>query len=469
MPTHSRPVLAALGVVCSAACLLAAPSFAGDYNLYWGNFHSHSSLSDGAGPPADAYTYARDVAGIDILALSDHTHMTSASEWSYLGTQADTYTEDGVFVALRSQEFGILNDFGHLNIHDCDVKNPNATTNLPATYNFIIQNNGIGAFNHPNPSYGTWFDNLAFDPAYVDAMYGMEIINGFYSGDYTDTWIMALNNGWKLGAFGNQDNHEANWGNQQNTNDGNRIYLTGVYATELTKAGVHEALRARRFFATEQRPEGDLLTLEFSVAGNPMGSTITTGPVVIFQTKTESLNQTTLCNRIELWKDGVLFDTYVAVGTSLTHQFVDSDLQVGESHYYFIRGRQTDGDLAWSSPIWITVEEEPAGIDPVEPSETRVQLLQNKPNPFSPQTDIRFVLPARSSGESYRVQLVVLDSAGRRVRDLGTRTLNAGEQAWTWDGRTDDGTPAASGVYHYRVSGSGIEDANGRMVLLSNR
>ena len=448
---------------------LGSPALAGDYNLYWGNFHAHSSLSDGAGPPADAFTYARDVAGIDILALSDHTHMTSASEWSYLGTQAATFTEDGSFVALRSQEFGILNDFGHLTIQGCDVKNPNPTTDLPATYNFILQNNAIGAFNHPNPIYGTWFDNLAYNPAWQDAMYGMEIVNGYYSGDYEGVWIQALNLGWKLGAFGNQDNHEANWGNQQNSNDGNRIYLTGVYATELTTAGVLEALRSRRFFAMEQRPEGDKIQLEFSIAGNPMGSTITTGQSILLDATITSLNGITLCNRLELWRDGVVIATHVEIGTTISYQFADAGLGVGEEHYYFVKGRQTDGDLVWSSPIWVTVEEQPASVDPSVPSVSRVQLLQNRPNPFAPETDIRFVLPARASGERYEVQLIVLDSAGRKIRDLGRRSLPAGEHAWSWNGRTDAGTQAPSGVYHYRISGAGFEAADGRMVLLTQR
>lgn len=464
MPTRIRSGLLAAAIACTAISTASG----GDYGLYWGNFHSHSTLSDGSGPPAEAFAYARDVAGIDILSLSDHTHMLSASEWSFLGTEADAFTEDGVFVALRSQEFGILNDFGHLNIHGCDVKNPNATTNLPATYNFIIQNGGIGAFNHPNPTYGTHFDGLAYDPDWADAMYGMEIINGFYSGDYEDIWIQALDAGWKLGAFGNQDNHDSTWGNQQNSNDGNRIYLTGVYATELTEAAVLEALRARRFFAMEERPAGDKIRLDFEVAGNPMGSTITTGTTFILDATVTSLNGTTLCNRIELYRDGVLLDSHVEIGTTISHQFIETGLSIGEQHYYFVKGRQTDGDLVWSSPIWVTTEEQPTSVEGTLPG-IDVGLLPNRPNPFAPETDIRFVLPSRSSERPYDVELVVLDSAGRLVRDLGRRSLPPGEHSWTWNGQTDAGRPAPSGVYHYRLRGPEVAETDGRMVLLSRR
>ncbi len=448
-----------------ATGLLAEAAIAGgtSYNLYWGNFHSHSSLSDGAGPPDDAYDYARNTAGIDILAISDHTHMTSASEWSFLGTSANSNNVPGEFIALRSQEFGILNDFGHLNIHACDVKNPNSTTNLPATYNFIIQNNGIGQYCHPNPTYGTHFNSLAYDPSYEGSMYGIEVVNGFYSGDYEDIWIQALDNGWKLAPYGNQDNHQANWGNQQNSNDANRIYLTGVYATELTRDAVFEAMRSRRVFAMEQRPEGDLIQIEFRVGDDLMGSEITVPQFVTFEATVTSLNGSTLCNRLELWKDGEIVDTHVEIGPSISASFFQSGLEVGAEHYYFVKGRQVDGDLAWSAPIWITVEESPTDVADTLPA--KVDVLPNVPNPFSPETSIRFILP--TDRESYDVGLVIVDSAGRVVRDMGTRSFHSGEQAWVWDGRKDDGDRAAAGVYHYRLTGPSIDDRTGRMVLLS--
>ena len=48
------------------------------YNLYVGNLHSHTSYSDGSGTPAQAFEYARDVASIDFLAITDHHHVLTA-------------------------------------------------------------------------------------------------------------------------------------------------------------------------------------------------------------------------------------------------------------------------------------------------------------------------------------------------------------------------------------------------------
>jgi len=436
-----------------------------EYNLYWGNFHAHSNLSDGDGSPTEAFTYARDVAGIDILALSEHNHMMTGAEWNTLGALAASFTDPGNFVALRSEEFGILNQFGHMNIHGVNAQNPNASSNLPAAYNFIEQNNGIGSYNHPNPTYGTHFDNLFFFSQFEEAMHGMEIKNGFYSGDYEDIWIEALDKGWKLAPFGNQDNHVGSWGNQQNDNDGNRIYLTGVYATELDTNPVLDALRNRRFFACEQRPEGDLIQIEFTLDNNIMGSQVTTAQAVQIEATVTSLNGSSLCNRIELWRDGVLLEGYTEIGTTISTTFSDSGLEDGSEHYYFVKGRQVDGDEVWSAPVWVTVEEVPSSVGMPASTLANIQPLPNRPNPFSPETDVRFRLP--ETKDLYRLRLTVHDSGGRLVRSLGERDLPAGEHAWSWNGRDDAGGTVSSGVYHYRLQGNGVREITGRMVFLA--
>ena len=70
------------------------------------------------------------------------------------------------------------------------------------------------------------------------------------------------------------------------------------------------------------------------------------------------------------------------------------------------------------------------------------ELTSVAPNPFNPATTIRFLLGAEGP-----VFLAVHDVTGRRVRLLSHAVLAAGDHAVRWDGRADDGRPAASGVY----------------------
>ena len=73
-------------------------------------------------------------------------------------------------------------------------------------------------------------------------------------------------------------------------------------------------------------------------------------------------------------------------------------------------------------------------------------LEQNAPNPFNPQTTIRYALPKTS-----HVELIIYDMLGREVRRLVQDTQPAGYHTATWDGRNSRGQTVASGVYIYRV------------------
>jgi len=426
--------------------ILGAAGGAGAHNIYYGNFHAHTNVSDGIGTPEEAYAYARDVAGIDILALTDHTHMLTATEWVDLGDAADQYNEDGVFIALRAQEFGILNDFGHINIFGVPYRNPYATTNLPATYNFILDNNGIGSFCHPNPSYGTWFDGFNFLSSFVESMKGIEMRCGLATNNYTDEVTYALDKGWKLAFFGNQDNHQGMWGNQQNTNDGGAIYLTGVLADNLTKDEVLDALRARRFFCQEEDPPGDRIKLWFWANGHDMGSTFETPGAVTFTAHAEAVNGVSLFNRGELFRDGVLLDSQVLIDTTIDYEYEDV-IAEGESHYYYLRVRQVDGDFAWSAPVWVQQADISAAPEPIA-SGSRVRLLPTSPNPFFPRTQISYESPGVLEGP---IELAIHDIAGRRVRNLGLVPATTGVHRLTWDGRDDRGNILASGIYLIRL------------------
>ena len=73
-------------------------------------------------------------------------------------------------------------------------------------------------------------------------------------------------------------------------------------------------------------------------------------------------------------------------------------------------------------------------------------LYPNMPNPFNPETMIRFSLPQESV-----VRLEVFDVVGQRVRTLVAKRLPIGAHQALWDGRGESGEQVSSGVYFCRL------------------
>lgn len=84
-----------------------------------------------------------------------------------------------------------------------------------------------------------------------------------------------------------------------------------------------------------------------------------------------------------------------------------------------------------------------------------LQILPNRSNPLRPGTPLRFEIPSRVGASSVDVRLELYDARGRRVRRLVQQPLTAGVHAVTWDGRTDSGSMAASGVYVAQLQAAG--------------
>jgi hypothetical protein len=118
-----------------------------------------------------------------------------------------------------------------------------------------------------------------------------------------------------------------------------------------------------------------------------------------------------------------------------SYEFVDTRVEAGHTYYYLLESQSGSGESRELHRGSATL-----------PAREMV-LEQNQPNPFNPQTSIRFYLPARGS-----VALHVFDVRGALVRRLATGTFDAGSHTVVWDGTDQAGRPVASGVYVYRLT-----------------
>ena len=318
-------------------CIIAQSPF----QVYFGNLHSHTANSDGEGTPSQAFVYARDVAGLDFLAVTDHVEQIDILEWWNIKSVANSTTVDGTFVALAGYEWGSPL-YGH-----CNQFNTNELlleigwfyTNWDGFRQWVIDNPpSLAQFNHPgDEDYFVNWDDFEYHGAQSDSVFPLI---EFQSIEQATEWYeFALNKGWCLSPVWNQDNHSANWG----TKDDGRA---GVWATALNKTALYDAIKKRRTFATMDKNA----SVWMDVCGYSMGNfvpRIYNSPVHI-NLADEDLE--TWANIELVSQNGV-----IASFSGATNQF-DTIIYVSPAFedWIFIRVTQSDSDMLWSAPVFFT-------------------------------------------------------------------------------------------------------------------
>lgn len=323
----------------------------GDVNFYFGNFHSHTKYSDGDDyTPDDAFTWARDIAGFDFYAVTDHAESISSDEWSDTGTRAELFNDDSSFVSLRGFEWS-----HPLSGHICVFLSDDFTSvlkdlTLDAVYSWINNNNTIGQFNHPGrESYA--FDNLKYETALSGNMFAIETGNkgsGNTVGEFYDYYIMALDNGWKVAPTANQDNHSLS------ANTHRSVYI----GNSLSKQELTDAMKARRIYSTDD-PN---MKIVFKYYNMWMGSTIQMNSVgtVKFDVAIRDDEPILMIELITNNGDVVFSHTCSENDGGVSWEPV---VTVSQDSYFFLRvtekNQYDDGDgdiqIAVTAPIWFDV------------------------------------------------------------------------------------------------------------------
>ena len=101
----------------------------GTYNVYFGELHGHSYLSDGINSPYYYYSFSKEITKLDFSALTDHGSyfIKNTAGWSEVFAAADELNEPGKFTALPGVEWSSSYGHGHINLIFFDKPYPEKT------------------------------------------------------------------------------------------------------------------------------------------------------------------------------------------------------------------------------------------------------------------------------------------------------------------------------------------------------
>ena len=357
-----------------------------DYQLYFGQLHSHTTYSDGSGSLETALEYISSMpleANIQFVAFTDHSNyfdttsaanpadalndktlMTPASLalWNeYKGTVAsfNAAHANDLLIALAGFEMTWSGGPGHINTFDSDglVSRNNAALNnktgdagMKLYYETINKGDSLNQFNHPGTTFGNFTDFSYWDAETDAHMFLVEVGNGegqIGAGGYYpsyEEYVLALDKGWHVAPTNNQDNHKGRWGN---ANDARDVILTNDFSEQ----GLYDAIRALRLYATEDKN----LTLSYTVNGEPMGTIFADGETpetLQIEVTFFDPNATDGIQKVELIANsGTVVRTWDDA-EDLADGLLNAEL-TPEYSYYFVRVTQNDGDLAVTAPVWV--------------------------------------------------------------------------------------------------------------------
>jgi len=121
---------------------------------------------------------------------------------------------------------------------------------------------------------------------------------------------------------------------------------------------------------------------------------------------------------------------------SISYGYEDRPSKSG-NYRYRLNQIDFDGSNAYSPVLSITLA-----------APSQLTLSQNFPNPFNPDTEIRFQIPV---GSSRRVVLNVYNLLGQQVKALLHGTFEPGFYRAVWDGTDGNGFTTAGGVYFFSL------------------
>jgi len=376
------------------------------YKLYWGDYHRHTDVSNcitaNDGCVQEQFRYAIDMGKLDTLGTSDHTDIAkiyTPYEWWLNQKLVDVFYAPGFFNSMYAYEREQKWPYGHRNIvfaqrggpivyiqrknylaspwqtlfpvktegelelHPTELWDVLTRYGKPVTAISHTGATGMGTdwdqippvdhrvenvieiyqgarvsyegLNAPQPTVGL---RIGEEYNHSSTVIGKPVVgepirsfteknNGLYQ--------HALELGHKLGVWANSDHISTH------TSYG------GVYVKDFTREGIIEGLNARRTIAAT-----DKIFVEFSCNDKLLGTEIALSGKPELKFKVDG---TAAIKRVTLVRNEKNHQQWEPGSKTFERTFTDEAPIAGENRYY-LRVEQADGNMAWSSPVWVQIK-----------------------------------------------------------------------------------------------------------------
>ena len=336
------------------------------YRLYWGDLHRHTEISSDGGYDGtlwDMYRYAIDVAELDFIASTDHSYggagkdgLLETYDWWRTQKLADVFHLPGVFMPLFGYERTPTFPYGHRNVISPNrgavavpitVPREERNTRFPRrpdelalwkalkgsdaiTIPHTIASGGGTDWSYHDPAFQTLLEiyqgcRLSYEGRGAPRVNSAERYEVGYAQN-------ALAKGYKMGFIASSDHRSTH------------VSYAAVYAEEPTRQGIFRALRQRHAYAAT-----DNIVVDVRLGEAIMGDEVIVSEPPVIRI---AVRGTAPIDNIQIIKDNEYLYSRLPGARNVAFAYRDDTAEPGES-YYYVRLQQTDGQMAWASPIWV--------------------------------------------------------------------------------------------------------------------
>ncbi len=346
------------------------------YQLRRGEFHRHTEISwDGSpdGALEDMFRYAIDAVGFDWIGNGDHDNGAGREyPWWLIQKFSDAYHVAGRFTPMFTYERSVSYPHGHRNVMfarrgvltlprlAADGAEPVAGVHPDDTkmlYRYLREHGGLCASHTSATGMGTdWRDNDPVAEPIVEIYQGDRMSyeyegaprSGFdpksgkepanIAGWYPKGFINhALQKGYRLGFQSSSDH----WSTH--------ISFFVVLAEQPTRQGLLDAVRRRHCYGAT-----DNIVVDFRAGERIMGDELLAAKAPTFCLHVIGTGDLA---KVEMLRDSEVVASLPVKGPQFKGDWTDPQPPQVGTHYYYARVLQENQELAWASPIWVTMKE----------------------------------------------------------------------------------------------------------------